>query len=195
MSPAALTALLADYHAAEEKRKRGADYAARRAAHGEVIRLAGEIAQHGIFVFNGDYHDLAQIIPFIEDYWTVADELKAAGQYLYNDSFNGRIRGLVGALPREETPIYLLQGLRNLVEGHELLAKVLAEGYERLTDLAEQKRFASVVVFDRFYRPQRYEQARVNPDDRQKPCHLLPKGRRTRGRRLGELDQTYVRRA
>jgi hypothetical protein len=47
-------------------------------------------------------------------------------------------------------------------------------------------------VFDQFYRPQRHEQARVSPDPQHKPCHLLPKGRRTHGRRLGDLDQTYV---
>jgi hypothetical protein len=195
MSPQGLTELVADYRAAAHARKRGADSDDRRAAHTEVIRLGGEIAQHGIFAFNGDYHDLGQIVPFIEDYWAIADELKAAGKYPYNDCFTGRIPGLAGALPGEETPIYLLQSLRGLVEGHELLAKVLEEGYERLTALPEQERFASVVVFDQFYRPQRYEQARVNGDGRQRPCHLLPKGRRTRGRCLGELDQTYVRRA
>jgi hypothetical protein len=193
MTPPAVTALLDDYHAARNQQKHGADLDARRAAHAEVIRLGGEIAQHGIFVFNGDYHDLGQIIPFIDDYWTVAEELKAAGKFPYNDRFTGRIPGLAGALPREETPIYLLQGLRGLVEGHELLAEVLEEGYERLTELAVQERFASVVVFDQFYRPQRYQQARVAPDPQHKPCHLLPKGRRTHGRRLGGLDQIYVR--
>jgi hypothetical protein len=193
MTPAAVTALLDDYHAAEFQRRRGADLDARRAAQADVIRLGSEIAKHGIFVFNGDYHDLGQIIPFIDGYWTVYEELKAAGKYPYNDSFTGRIPGLAGALPKEETPIYLLQGLRSLVEGHDLLATVLEEGYVRLTELAKQERFASVVVFDQFYRPQRYEQARVSPDPRHKPCHLLPKGRRTHGRRLGERDQTYVR--
>jgi hypothetical protein len=193
MTPPPVTALLDDYHAAEYQQRRAPDLDARRAAHAEVIRLGSEIAQHGIFVFNGDYHDLAQIIPFIEDYWAIYEELKAAGKRPYNDSFTGRIPGLAGALPREETPIYLLQGLRGLVEGHDLLADVLEEGYVRLTELPVQERFASVVVFDQFYRPQRYEQARVTPDPQHKLCHLLPKGRRTHGRRLGALDQTYVR--
>jgi hypothetical protein len=194
MSAKAIMTLLDDYHAARHEQERGADLETRRAAHAEVIRLGSEIARHGIFVFNGDYHDLAQIIPFIDDYWTIYEELKAAGKYPYNDNFNGRIAGLVNALPREETPIYLLQRLRSLVEGHDLLAHVLEEGYVRLTELPAQERFAAIVVFDQFYRPHRYEQARVTPDRQHKPCHLLPKGRRTRGRHLGELDQTYVRR-
>jgi hypothetical protein len=185
--------LLDEYHAAVHEQKHGADLDARRAAHTEVIRLGSEIAQHGVFVFNGDYQDLAQIIPFIEDYWTIYQGLKAAGKRPYNDSFTGRIPGLADALPREETPIYLLQQLRGLVEGHDLLAEVLEEGYERLTELAVQERFAGVVVFDQFYRPQRYDQARVAPDEQHKPSHLLPKGRRTRGRRLESLDQVYVR--
>jgi hypothetical protein len=195
MTSPAVTALLDDYHAAMYQQRRAADLDARRAAHAEVIRLSCEIAQHGVFVFNGDYHDLAQIIPFIEDYWTICDELKAAGKRPYNDSFAGRIPGLAGALPCEETPIYLLGGLRHLVEGHDVLAEFLEEGYVRLTELLVQERFASVVVFDQFYRPQRYEQARVIPDPQHKPSNLLPKGRRTRGRHLYSLDQVYVRRS
>jgi len=193
MTPTAVTTLLDDYHAARHEQQHGADLDARRAAHAELIRLGGEIAQHGIFVFNGDYHDLAQIIPFIEDYWTIYEELKAAGKFPYDDRFTGRISGIAGALPREETPICMLQRLRLLVEGHGLLADVLEEGYVRLTELAAQERFAAVVVFDQFYRRWRYEQARVTPDPQHKPCYLLPKGRRTRGRRLGALDQVYVR--
>ncbi len=193
MSPTAVTTLLDGYHAARHEQQTAADLDARRAAHAEVIRLGGEIATHGIFVFNGDYHDLAQIIPFIDDYWTIYKELIAAGKYPYDDRFTGRIPGLAGALPREETPIYLLQGLRGLVEGHDLLAGFLEEGYVRLTELSVQERFAAVVVFDQFYRPHPYEQARVTPDAQHNPSHLLPKGRRTRGRRLGSLDQVYVR--
>ncbi|HEX5308957.1 MAG TPA: hypothetical protein VFW38_07745 [Solirubrobacteraceae bacterium] len=145
------------------------------------------------WVFNGDYYDLAQVIPFIEPYWTIYEQLKAAGKYPYNADFEGRIPGLEDALPREETPIYLLQGLRHLVEGHERLAQVLADGYRRLTVLATRERFSSVVVFDRFYAVQRFEDARVIPDEQHHPSRVLPKGKRTRGRRVGSLDQLYVR--
>lgn len=146
-----------------------------------------------MWVFNGDYHDFGQIIPFIEDYWTIYEQIRAAGKYPYNADFEGRIPGLEDALPREETPIYLLQQLRRLVEGHERLAQILDAGYLRLTELATRERFSSVVVFDRFYAAQRYEQARVIPDEQQRPSGVLPKGKRTRGRRIGSLDQVYVR--
>jgi hypothetical protein len=79
------------------------------------------------------------------------------------------------------------------VEGHEQLAQVLADGYPRLTELATHERFSSVVVFDRFYAVQRFEDARVIPDDQHRRAAVLPKGKRTRRRRIGSLDQVYVR--
>jgi hypothetical protein len=117
----------------------------------------------------------------------------ATGAYPYNSSFEGRIPGLEDALPRKETPIYLLQQLRGLVEGHEYLAQILDAGYRRLTELATRERFASVVVFDRAYAAQRYDDARVVPDEHRRPSALLPKGKRTRGRRFASFDQVYVR--
>jgi hypothetical protein len=169
MSPPTVTTLLGDYHAADHEQKHAADLDARRVAHAEVIRIGGEIAQHGVFVFSGDYHDLAQIIPFIDAYWTIYEEIKAADKYPYNADFEGRTPGLVGALPREETPIYMLQGLRSLVEGHERLAEVIDARYLRLTELAAPERFASIVVFDQFYRSQRYDDARLTPNDENRP--------------------------
>jgi hypothetical protein len=145
------------------------------------------------WTFNGDYRDLAQVIPFMEDYWTIYEQFKTEGKYPYNKRFEGRIPGLEGARPREETPIYLLQGLRRLLEGHERLANVLGAGYHRLTELRQRERFASVVVFDQFYDTQQYEDARVIPNEHARPIGLLPYGRRTHGRRLGSLDQVYVR--
>lgn len=185
--------LVAKYHAACHQRDRGADFDTRCIARSEVGWLTTQLRQLGVWVFNGDYEDLAQIIPFIEPYWTIYEQLKSAGQYPYNASFEGRIPGLEDALPREETPIYLLQQLRGLVEGHERLARVLGDGYRRLTELATRERFSSVVVFDRFYAVQSYEEARVIPDEQHRPCGVLPKGKRTRGRRLDSFDQVYVR--
>lgn len=185
--------LLERYRAACEERDRSAERETRRSAHSEVKRLGSELRRLGVWVFNGDYQDLAQIIPFIEAYWRIYEQLKVAGQYPYNASFEGRIPGLQEALPHEETPIYLLQQLRNLVEGHERLGQALKAGYRRLTELAARERFASVVVFDQFYATQRYEDARIIPDEQHHPGGLLEKGKRTRGRRLGALDQVYVR--
>ncbi|HEY3947367.1 MAG TPA: hypothetical protein VGL78_19230 [Solirubrobacteraceae bacterium] len=185
--------LLGKYRAACRERDHGADFDTRCIARSEVEWLSAEFALLGVWVFNGDFRDLAQIIPFIEDYWTIYEEIKATGAYPYNSSFEGRIPGLKDALPRKETPIYLLQQLRGLVEGHEHLAQILDAGYRRLTELATQERFASVVVFDRAYAAQRYDDARVVPDEHRRPSALLPKGKRTRGRRLASFDQVYVR--
>lgn len=192
-SPAAREALLREYHAAAHERDHGQDHAQRRAAGAQVRRIGGELSQLGVWVFNGDYHDLAQIIPFIEPYWTIFEQIKAAGKYPYNSSFEGRIPGLADALPREETPIYLLQQLRGLVEGHERLARVLDAGFRRLSELAARERFSSVVVFDRFYATRRLHDARVIPDEQHRPSGVLPKGKRTHGLRVGPLDQVYVR--
>jgi hypothetical protein len=186
-------ALVHEYHAAAHQRDRGRDHARRRAAAAEVRRTGARLTQLGVWVFNGDYDDLAQVIPFIESYWAVYEEIKAAGRYPYNADFEGRIAGLEDSLPREETPIYLLQQLRGLVEGHERLAEVLDSGYRRLTKLASRERFAGVVVFDRFYATRRLEDARVIPDEQRRPSGVLPKGKRTRGLRLGTFDQVYVR--
>lgn len=185
--------LLRKYRAAARERDQGADRDRRRAAGAEVRRLGVELSQLGVWVFNGDYHDLAQIIPFIEPYWTIYEQIRAAAKYPYNADFEGRIPGLEDALPREETPIYLLQQLRTLVEGHERLAKILDAGYRRLTELTTRERFASVVVFDQSYAAKEYDAARVIPDDEHRPSGVLPKGKRTRGLRVGSLGQVYVR--
>lgn len=185
--------LLKKYGIAYREQKQGADFDERCIARSQVGWLSAQLRRLGVWIFNGDFQDLAQIIPFIKAYWTVYDELKAAGKYPYNSCFEGRIPGLEDALPREETPIYLLQQLRGLVEGHDRLAQILDAGYWRLTELAAQQRFASVVVFDQFYAAKRYDDARVIPDEHQRPSGLLPKGKRTRGRRLRSLDQIYVR--
>jgi hypothetical protein len=185
--------LLRKYRAACRERDHGADFDTRCIARSEVGWLSAEFARLGVWVFNGDFRDLAQIIPFIEAYWTIYEKIKAAGEYPYNSSFEGRIPGLEDALPRAETPIYLLQQLRGLVEGHERLAKILDAGYRRLTELTTRERFASVVVFDQFYAAKEYDDARVIPDDEHRPSGVLPKGKRTRGLRVGSLGQVYVR--
>ena len=185
--------LLREYRAAAHERDHGQDLAARRAAGAHAREIGAQLSQLGVWVFNGDYHDLAQIIPFIDCYWTIYEQIKTAGKYPYNADFEGRIPGLEDALPREETPIFLLQGLRRLVEGHDLLAQVLADGHRRLTELATRERFSSVAVFDSFSAVQRFEDARVIPDEQHRPSCVLPKGKRTHGRRIDSLDQVYVR--
>ncbi len=189
----ASAALLGDYRAAARERDHAGSVAVRRAAGMRVREIAGQLSRLGVWVFNGDHHDLAQIIPFIDAYWTVYTEIKTAGGYPYNASFEGRIPGLRDALPQEETPIYLLQQLRKLVEGHDRLAEILSLGYRRLTELADRERFSEVVIFDRFYAIRRLRDARVVPDDQHRPAAVLPKGSCTRGHRIGPFDQLCVR--
>lgn len=79
------------------------------------------------------------------------------------------------------------------MEGHDLLAQILADGYRRLTEIATRERFSSVAVFDSFSAVQRFEDARVIPDQEHRPSGVLPKGKRIHGRRIDSLDQVYVR--
>lgn len=66
------------------------------------------------WIFNKDYNDLGQVQDFYAGYLAARLQLTSAGQYPYNDSFRGRIPGIVG--PDEDTAIYLLQTLRKVRE-------------------------------------------------------------------------------
>ncbi len=56
-----------------------------------------------------------------------------------------------------ETPTSCWRAARSR-EGHQRLAQTLDGGYRRLTELGTRERFSSVVVFDRFYAVQRFEE-------------------------------------
>jgi hypothetical protein len=172
------------------------------------------------WTFNGDYADLAQVLPYIDRYWELCAEFTAAGhRTLYHSLFYGRIPGLEGALKMSgarsgpeagqliespETPIYLLAQLRHLVEGHDLMADTLAAGYERITELPgeEPVKFASVAVFDCHLHRTIYAGARLVPltDEaaRRVPgvtgriAGVLPKGKQTRGRTFYTGETVYV---
>jgi hypothetical protein len=162
------------------------------------------------WTFNGDYRDLAQIIPYIDDYWHICAELSAAGKYPYHAEFYGRIPGLGGAralaksgpdtgkvVESPETPIYLLAQLRHLVEGHERLAETLEAGYRRFMPWADDPRdivkFASIAVFDLHYHRHVYTDARLVLNADGSLQGILPKGKRTHGRSLTGTDAVYVR--
>ena len=96
--------------------------------------------------FNRDYDDLGQVAEFYPAYLAVCEELTAAGEYPYNDSFKGRVPGIEG--PREDTAIYLLQKTRHQREHDAKVAGYRADGW-RDFDPAEigagPVRFAGVV--------------------------------------------------
>lgn len=81
--------LLRDYRAAAHERDHGQDLAERRAAGAQAREIGAQLSQLSVWVFNGDYHDLAQIIPFIDSYWTIYEQIKAAGKYPYNAELRG----------------------------------------------------------------------------------------------------------
>lgn len=81
------------------------------------------------FVFNGDYNDEEQVAGYLPAYMTVYNEITARGEYPYNDSFRGKITGLVADHKNEDTAIYLLQGLRHTREQQAKVEAMLAAGY------------------------------------------------------------------
>jgi hypothetical protein len=146
------------------------------------------------WTFNRDYSDLSQVIPFIDEYWAILDELRENEQYPYNAAFEGKIDGITG-LEREETPIFLLQQLRHLVEGHDHIAKLLGEGYTRLLQLGpnETRRFECATLFDAHLNPSRYAEARVISREDGQLRALLPKGKRTHGRLIMDNEILFTK--
>ena len=90
------------------------------------IRAEARVPRQG-WTWNNDYGDLSQVEGFYPAYLAVYEELRAAGQYPYNDSFKGRIPAIAG--PREETAIYLLQKLRQLHKTEARLTEHRAGGW------------------------------------------------------------------
>lgn len=140
------------------------------------------------FVFNKNYKDREQIAEFIDGYMAVYNELTAAGQYPYNNSFKGRIPGLAGATDKDEdSAIYMLQTERDLRAMEAKLARYLADGWEPLTEQpAESVKVKGVVEYGFYVGGTGW---REWTDPRILPFHsstaVLPKGKRTNGHMLG----------
>lgn len=143
------------------------------------------------FRFNKSYDDLAQVAPYLPAFLARLEELQAAGQYRYNDSFKGRIPGIEG--PDEDTAIYLLQGLQRQQEQDAKVAGMVADGYRRIEALTEIQRFDHVVLV-----PTRrmggewseFREARIVPREG-RPYGVLRKGKRTNGVLISDRD-VYV---
>lgn len=84
------------------------------------------------WTWNKDYKDLSQVEEFYPAYMAVYSKIVAAGQYPYNDSFTGRISGIVG--PDEGRAIYMLQTLRSVREMEAKVTEHLADGWRELKD-------------------------------------------------------------
>ncbi len=66
------------------------------------------------FIWNKSYSDTEQVRPYLDEFNRLHDEMEANGQYPYNDSFKGKIPGIMDAPDpsHEDTGIFLLQRLR-----------------------------------------------------------------------------------
>lgn len=139
------------------------------------------------FQFNRNYHDLDQVAEFFPAYMAVFRELEAAGEYAYNDSFKGRIAGLVVETSRDEdSAIYLLQHTRHMRDYQTKVDAYLAGGFEPLDVFPEEAtKFAGVVHYG--WRNgedgiAEWRDARLLTFDGSRV--VLPKGKRTNGFRL-----------
>ena len=135
------------------------------------------------WTFNRDYRDKGQVEAFYPEYLAIREELESAGQYPYNEAFNGRIPGIAG--PDEDTAIYLLQQEHSLRELDATLAARRADGWrdlphEEITDTPQK--FAGVALYG-FYVGgtgwRQWDNARVRRYG--SGVMILPAGRRTNG--------------
>ncbi len=167
-------------HRAEEAAKREAKAAARAAAR-----------EQGLFTWNDQYKDLAQVEPHYDAYLAVRDELVAGrgSDFAYDADFEGRIEGVAGS-PDETTAIYLLQGLHRERQKEAREQALLAEGYERVERAGyaepidgqhdrKSERFASVATLHEGWRT--FEGARLIIGSDGAIRGILPKGKRTSG--------------
>lgn len=147
------------------------------------------------FTWNGDYSDFAQVERFLPAFLEVLDELEGAGQYRYNDSFKGRIPGIEGE--REDTAIYMLQGLQRQRAQDFKIADLIAQGYEHIDTLETVERFAHIVLYPVRRMGgewQEFREARLTPRDG-KPYGVLLKGNRTRGALVSDRRALAIRKA
>jgi hypothetical protein len=145
-----------------------------------------------MFTWNRNYKDLEQVAEWLPAFSAIRAEITDAGGYPYNDDFKGRIPGILGE--REDTAIYLLQGLWRQREMDARIAGWLADGYRQLDSLAAVEKFARVILYkaDRSGEWREYEDARLLPETKPHQAEitgrisaLLPKGKRTQGVYVG----------
>jgi hypothetical protein len=137
--------------------------------------------------FNRDYGDYSQVERFLPAFMARLAELETAGRYRYDASFKGHIPGIGG--PNEDTAIYLLQGLERVKAEEAMVAQLLADGYEYVTELDGPRKYRHVVLL----RTRRMGEGTIDirdgrllPDSDGQPHMVLPKGKRTNGYRVSD---------
>lgn len=140
------------------------------------------------FTWNRDYEDLEQVAEWLPAFTAIRDQITAGGGYPYNDDFKGKIPGIMG--DREDTAIYLLQGLYRQREMQARLDGWLADGFTPVDSLPEVRKFSRVILYraDRSGEWREYQDARLIPETKPRQAEitgqisaLLPKGKRTNG--------------
>jgi hypothetical protein len=187
-------------------RSRGRSTRARARAHRHLpppstqLTLLSSSAPSSTFQFNGDYHDLAQVAPYIGDFAVLRAEILAATgrSFAYDDEFVDRLPAIANTTKRpntgthEDTAIYLLQTLYRAREQEARLLDLLADGYEEITELDGTTSFERVVLYPRSSHDGPWEEftsARLAAREigaAGPPFWLLKKGARTHGTMVNE---------
>ncbi|WP_039993520.1 hypothetical protein [Gordonia otitidis] len=104
------------------------------------------------FVWDRDHNNFEQVRPYLPAYLAIREEITAAGDYPYNDSFRGRIPGVAGS-EHEDTAIYMLNNLTSLDELNAQIAHFINEGGHHINDapLADDTVYRGTVVTHSFY--------------------------------------------
>ena len=133
-----------------------------------------------------------QVAEWLPAFTAIRAEVIARVGYPYNDEFKGKIPGIAGE--REDTAIYLLQGLYRQREMDARIAGWLTDGYRPLTSLTAVTKFSRVILYraDRSGEWKEYQDARLVPETKPRQIEvsgqiaaLLPKGKRTQGIQVG----------
>ena len=144
------------------------------------------------FTWNRNYEDLEQVAEWLPAFTVIRDKITGAGGYPYNDDFKGKIPGIIG--DREDTAIYLLQGLYRQREMQARIDGWLADGYRKIDSVPAVRKFAHVILYraDRSGEYSEYQDARLVPETKPRQAEvtgkisaLLPKGKRTNGVLVG----------
>jgi hypothetical protein len=142
---------------------------------------------------------LSQITALVDSYWERRAQLEQERRGTYHSEFYD-LPG-VADVENPETPIYLLSQLWSLVKLHDEQARLVADGWKKVTKMApnETQRHKQLVAFfchfvgEGSYQRHGWADARLHADSHGKPDCLLPKGRRTRGVAIGGKCAVYVR--
>jgi hypothetical protein len=138
------------------------------------------------FVFDGDYKNLDQVLPFYPAYIDRYDLFKAQGQYPYNDLFRKGVVKDPASRKDEDAGIYLLQTLRAQLELADRVVQAKTDGYYELDTIpTDWTKYAGIIHYG-FYTNgtgwQQWLSARL--------CNVagsvcvLPKGKSVKGYRL-----------